>query len=137
MPLSEAYSYLLADSFITMLIFPFQNYFVFKVMQLFGTYSPNIMIIIASIGATLAACTNYALGIAIKRFAKFQPTGEKWDKFLEFAKKQEFALSMACFVPFFAPLFTTALGFLGIRIKVFAPTVLMANIIFFIILLTI
>lgn len=134
MELTEAFIYLFSDSFLAMLVVPFKNFFVFNVMNLFGGYSKLIMVICVAFGALTGAAVNYSIGIAIKKFSKMNPRSEKWLQFEAFCHKYDYIIASLCFIPIFAPIFTTALGFVKIRFKVFAIAVLLVNLIFFSIL---
>lgn len=131
----EAFSYLFSDSVLAMLLVPFKNFFVFNVMNIFGGYSKFMIVLWTSLGALIGASINYSIGVAIKKFSKFKPENEKWSNFEDFCRKYDYIIATLCFIPLFAPIFTTAFGFIRVRFKVFALVVLSVNVIFFSVLL--
>lgn len=68
-----AYAGLFAAAFIAATLFPMQSEAVLAGMVLSGHYSLTALIIVASIGNTLGAAVNWALGMGIERFR-----GKRW-----------------------------------------------------------
>jgi len=62
----ESYIYLIKDTFISSLIFLPYNELVFDAMRIFETYDLKLMIILAVIGGTLGAASNFAIGYLVK-----------------------------------------------------------------------
>lgn len=117
---TEAFSYVLTDSFMSALILPFQEDVAFPSMIMFGNYSPISAIVFASLGAIFATFVNMLLGRALRTVSKDNQgtkSGDNLNKLVFFMQKYgKFGLLFAWF-PLLGAVFALIVGFTKIPMK--------------------
>jgi membrane protein YqaA with SNARE-associated domain len=133
MELSEAFSFLLADSFMSALILPFKTPLVFPVMKLFGGYNGFLMVITATIGTLIGHMANFFLGRFTLIASGYKPENksEKAQKFFNFCKNKGPFLLVLSWVPILGSIIAVMLGFVRISFKKLILGVFAANLAYY------
>jgi membrane protein YqaA with SNARE-associated domain len=119
----EAYSYVMADSFMSGLLFPIQMDIAYPAMRDMGGYNMLLATICASVGATGAVFLNYWIGKVTRLGCESQApfTEETHSEFLKvigfFRLYGHYGLLLA-WVPLVGSLYTIVLGFAALPLRV-------------------
>ena len=114
---TQAYIFLLADSFMASLLLPIQNMLVLPVMKIFGGYNMPLAASIAAVGATIGALVNFAIGRLIRLSSRYSPKSERAKKFVDFLQNKAHILLLFSFVPVLGGVITTFIGIAKANLK--------------------
>ncbi|MFV9875491.1 MAG: DedA family protein [Rickettsiales endosymbiont of Dermacentor nuttalli] len=115
----EAYSYLLADSFMDALLITMHKGFVFHVMKIFGTYSDKLMLLFVVLGCIVAISFNWGLGYILRYCAQKEYItirSDAYQKIKMYFNKFSYLLLCITFVPVIGAIITTLCGLFKISI---------------------
>jgi membrane protein YqaA with SNARE-associated domain len=125
MDATEAYSFLLFDSFLAELIFPLQTQLVFPAMIIFGGYNLFLVWAVTLVGTIAGGLGNWYIGRLIDTarnwygLADPNPEG-KIGRIQRFCQKWEKWLAGLCaLVPIVGSIGAIALGFFGVSVRPF------------------
>lgn len=130
MTLTEAYSFLFADSFMGALVVPPYKEMVFGTMISFGGYDIGLTVLLAALGSTLAMLVNYGFGRLILLCEK-QEIIPIHSRHMEDAadsfRRYGIWLLPFVFIPVFGTAFTVAAGLSRTKLPIFLPLVLIGR----------
>lgn len=110
----EAYSFLLANIFVSSLILPIQGQIAFTAMKIFGGYNMLAATLLSALGVMLAAIFNYYIGrlILIATMNKYgSAKNEKLDKTIYQFKHRFYFILLLAFIPIVGGTIATLAGF--------------------------
>lgn len=117
MNLTEAYLFLLTDSFISGLILPAKHSLVLPAMRIFGGYNYYLSGLLYSIGITAGAILNWVLGKLLRSVNKNLSVQQSLDspnnmveKIIPILKKYGYWGGIAGFIPVLGPFITVLAG---------------------------
>lgn len=138
MTLTEAYLFLLTDSFISGLILPAKQALVLPAMRIFGGYNHYLSGLLYSIGITAAASLNWVLGKLLRSVKKNFPgqsSEESRNKILEriLAKLEKYGYwgGLAGFIPVLGPLIAMTTGLIKTSFRKTIALVFIVNLLIY------
>jgi membrane protein YqaA with SNARE-associated domain len=133
MEFTEAYSFLVADSFMSALLL--KTNLVFPAMKIFGGYSPFLMVLMATLGTLIGLLADWFVGRFMMIASKYKPEEPRALKFIDFCKNRGKWLWLLAWIPVLGPVLAAVLGAVGAPLKTLLPLIFVVNITYYSVLL--
>lgn len=128
----EAYSFLFADIFMSVLLLPFQGEVALTAMKMFGGYNTMLILALSVTAGFLASIVNFVLGELLVSIVKAESKKDgSFAKITGFIRKKGVFLLLFAAYPYFGAAVTVLMGVCGVRYKYLIPLVFVGSVTYY------